>query len=215
MNNQLQSDQINYIDFFNILKKRKIFILLIILLTLGLVYGTHNNKTEKIEKNYNGTLSMQLGYVTYLPIIKTKIDINDDVIRKLFLKRVYIVPPSNIIAEVSEKYTSSGMKIVSNYNEEPMITFKYSLNNQSTMKENLRDVISIVLKTGTILNNVSPDSNIKVFFPKIIEEKYSEYIISKKQPSLKMKLLVGFVMGLILAVISAVFLNRLKENKES
>ena len=82
--------------------------------------------------------------------IKTKIDLNDDVLEKLFAKIVYVEPPLRIIDEVSGKYGTNNLEIDLN-NLEDKIEFKYTLKDEITLKQNLEDIkksINMIMRSN-------------------------------------------------------------------
>jgi len=214
MERKCESDEINYMEFFNIIKKRKLHILLIVVFVMSLVLFLDLIKKEKVV--YTSKLNMQFGYITYVPG-KKNIDFSDDIVKKFYLKKVYLEDPRVIVYRIREKIKNLNIKYnydVANSLLIGDVRFKQTSEDEDLLKQNIQQAIEIVLSTSNKLGNISKEDNIKVYYPKVVLEEYSKEIVSAtKAKTLKMKMIVAFVMGLIFAVIAVIFLNSIKENK--
>jgi len=220
MSQNYSNDEINYIDFFNLINRRKVFIIVITFLITGLVYVldiTFLNKASEQDKIvFNGKVTLELGYISYLPNVDTEIDTADEIIKMAFRKIVYIEDPRITINKILNN--NKNIKITYSYDRINKIVtsnpiLNYSSSNKNELKEKIQQVINTFLDSEKFLTKLDKESKFKVHPPKISNEIYSSKTFpAKVKKTLTMKLIVSFVMGIIFALIAAVFLDRIKNN---
>ena len=216
MKDKIYNDEINYIDFYNIVKKKILFIGLFTSLLVFLVFIF--DKEPKITSKYQATLRFEIGSIVFLPDSLNQNNIPSELIKKLFLKKMYL-DNGNILFEVVSSEIDGVFKIKKNRGVDPIpanMIFKINAidNSIEALKLKSEKIIDIVLERSSEIAKKYKHSDISLSPTKEIGNVKIVKLKDKVQQTLKMKLIIATVMGLIFSIMIAIFLNRLEFNRK-
>lgn len=209
------NDEINYKKFFKLILKRKFLIIgftfLVVISVLG--FELYGKKDKKFKGSYEGKVLFEIGYITFIPNSSNNLNMPKELQEQLFLRKQNIDNVQTLSEIIQHMFPM--VKASFNYNQynkdSNMLKVTYTDLDEEKVKNLLNQVSIFILKRQENILKEFHKSELTLVPSKQVGKTNIKYIASKT--SLKMKLIVSFVMGLIISVILGIFLERLEENK--
>lgn len=200
-------DKIDYLSILKIIKKRFIYILLITIISVS-VTGFYSAK-KKDEFLYNGKINLRVGYISYYDSSNIEnFSLLDKTIKELFIQHKYFIDPDILFPYINTLGVSSSFS-----STEKQLSVTYETKNEEKLKTTIVAIKKYILDSAEKFKNIKPE-NFEIYLPKVLNEEYSSRLISKNTQTLKMKIIVSFIMGIIFSILFFIMLENFLQREK-
>lgn len=201
-------DKIDYLSILEIIKKRFLYILLITIISVS-VTGFYS-AGKKDEFLYNGKINLKVGYISYYDSSNIEnFSLLDKSIKELFVQHKYFIDPNILINYINTLGVSASFLW-----ESKQFLITYENKNEEKLKVTISNIKKYIMDTTEKFKNIEP-KGFEIYFPKVLSEEYSTRLINQSAQTLKMKIIVSFIMGIIFSTLFFImlenFLQRVKK----